>query len=181
VAVGALPMGASISTASQIIGFISFTITLLTLLKVSWGSIMTIMSAPKEARDYLDNLRQEIFELREEVKKANRRQRPRGNSDPKSSGTSLETSSIRVLNVTIKHLQHEFKRLERPFMVTAPNEDGDMDSPWTHYHSKVNYQNMDLSHRIYWLRSKGEIVDMAQRVNRILTRKIAYEMNTALA
>ena len=39
------------------------------------GSFLTIFAAPREAGDYLDNLRLELYESREDLKKANRRQR----------------------------------------------------------------------------------------------------------
>jgi len=165
---------ASLTIASQVIGFLFFTVTLLTLLGGTWNSIMTLFSAPKEARDYLDNLRQEMHELREELRKATKRQRPGSSSDATSSRTSLKSSALRVLNDTMKHLQRDFKRVKGPFLITAPGEDGDLDSPWMLYASRVNSSNMDLSHRICCLRSKGGIVDTAQRLSRILIRKIAY-------
>ena len=142
---------------------------------------MTIFAAPREARDYLDNLRQDIYELREDLKKANKRHRPRSNSEPKSgSRTSFETGALRVLNDTMKHLQREFVKLERPFL-EEPRDNEDIDSPWMHYTARVSYCNMNLSQRFAWLRSRAEVIDMAQRVDRIQTRKIAHEMQTALA
>ena len=144
------------------------------------GSFLTIFAAPREAGDYLDNLRLEIYESREDLKKANRRQRPRSNSDPKSGGrASFETGSLRVLNDTMKHPQREFVKLEKPFL-EEPRDDGDIDSPWIHYTARVNYCDMNLSQHFSWLRTRAEVIDMAQRVDRIQTRKIAHEMQTAL-
>lgn len=62
--------------ASQVIAFLSFTVSLLTLLRVTWDSIMTLFSAPSVAKDHLSNLGQEIYELEDGLRTATRRQRP---------------------------------------------------------------------------------------------------------
>ena len=170
---------APISYASSIIGFCSFAFTLLTLLRVSWGAILTIFAAPREAKDYFDNLRQELYELREDLRRTRKRHKQEDKHEPKSSKSSMETGSLRVLNDTVKHLQRDFKRLERPFLQETRDDDGDIDSAWTHYTvytAKINYCNMDLRRRITWLRSKSEANSIAERVNRIQTRRIASEI-----
>ena len=176
------PMGANLSTTSQIIGFVSFSFTLATFIRVTWGMIMTVFVAPSEASDYFNNLRQEIWELREDLKKACKRKRLRSGSEGKrgSSSNSLESSSLRVLNDTIKRIQRDFRRLERPFLLNPPQDDPDIDSPWAHYNLRTDYCHMDLSHRFRWLRSKSEVVNMAMQISRIQTRRISTEVNDLL-
>ncbi|MCJ1319342.1 hypothetical protein MMC15_004678 [Xylographa vitiligo] len=141
---------------------------------------MTIFSAPTEAQDYFGNLRQELWELREDLRKASRRNRPRRGSDHKGSGSSLESGSLRVLQDTVKRIQRRFRQLERPFLLDPERDDPDIDSAWAHYNLRTNYCNMNLSHRIRWLRSKSQIVNMAQEVSRIMIRRINAEVNNIL-
>ena len=141
---------------------------------------MTVFSAPTEAKDYFGNLRQELWELREDLRKASRRNRPRRGSDNKGSKSSLESGSLRVLQDTVKRLQRNFRELERPFLLDPERDDPDIDSAWAHYNLRTNYCDMDLSHRIRWLRSKSRIVNMAQEVSRIMVRRINAEVNSIL-
>ncbi|MCJ1294117.1 hypothetical protein MMC34_005674 [Xylographa carneopallida] len=173
-------MGSNISTASSIVGFVSFAFTFFTFIRVTEGAIMTVFSAPTEAKDYFGNLRQELWELREDLRKASRRNRPRRGSDHKGSGSSLESGSLRVLQDTVKRIQRDFRVLERPFLLDPERDDPDIDSAWAHYNLRTNYCDMDLSHRIRWLRSKSRIVNMAQEVSRIMVRRINAEVNSIL-
>ncbi|MCJ1395843.1 hypothetical protein MMC18_008729 [Xylographa bjoerkii] len=95
-------MGSNISTASIIVGFVSFAFTFFTFIRVTGGAIMTIFAAPTEAKDYFGNMRQEIWELREDLRKASKRNRPRGGSDLKGSKSSIESGSLRVVQDTVK-------------------------------------------------------------------------------
>ncbi|MCJ1377174.1 hypothetical protein MMC17_000266 [Xylographa soralifera] len=173
-------MGSSVSTASSIVGFVSFAFTFFTFIRVTGGAIMTIFSAPAEAKDYFGNLRQELWELREDLRKASKRNRPRRGSDNKGSRSSLESGSLRVLQDTVKRIQREFRELERPFLLDPERDDPDIDSAWAHYNLRTNYCDMDISHRIRWLRSKSRIVNMAQKVSRIMVRRINVEVNNIL-
>ena len=170
---------APISYASSIVGFLSFAFTLLTLLRVSWGAILTIFAAPREAKDYFDNVRQELYELREDLRRTRKRHKQEDKAESKSSKSSMESGSLRVLNDTVKHLQRDFKRLERPFLLVNRDDDRDVDSPWTHYTvytARINYCNMDLRRRVIWLRSKSEAISIVERIARIQTRRIASEI-----
>ncbi|MCJ1399574.1 hypothetical protein MMC11_002776 [Xylographa trunciseda] len=173
-------MGSNISTASSIVGFVSFAFTFFTFIRVTGGAIMTIFSAPTEAQDFFGNLRQELWELREDLRKANRRNRPRRGSDNKGSNTSIESGSLRVLQDTVKRIQRDFRELERPFLLDPERDDPDIDSAWAHYNLRTNYCDMDFGHRIQWLRSKSRVVDMAKKVNRIMVRRINSEVNSIL-
>ncbi|MCJ1235571.1 hypothetical protein MMC14_003542 [Varicellaria rhodocarpa] len=186
---------APISYASSIIGFISFFFTFLTLLRVFWASLSTLFAAPSEAHDYLDNLRQELFELGEDLRRARRRHHSRrsqgdGEKDlftTKASRRSVETGALRVLSDSLKHVTRDFHRLERPFLDDADGGGGradidpDIHTPWSHYNLRVRYCDMDLGHRIAWLQRRGKVVALAERVNRMQTRRIACEVNNLQA
>jgi hypothetical protein len=58
---------------STIIGFVSFTFTLATLLKVSWSNLMTFQAAPEEIKDTLSSLKQGLLEERRHLRKVRRR------------------------------------------------------------------------------------------------------------
>ncbi|MCJ1353142.1 MAG: hypothetical protein MMC33_003127 [Icmadophila ericetorum] len=180
----------TIATASQVIGFISFGITFLTLLRVTWGSIMTIFSAPGEAHDYLNNIRQELYELRSDLRRARKRQRATAedyHSDgdlKKAAGglgagtraVAIEFGSLRVLSDTVRHLQKQFRELERPFLVAPRDGQEDVDNAWLHYTMRVDYCDMDLAHRLSWLRRKDAIIGLAQTISRIQVRLINEEV-----
>ena len=174
-----MPSGlAPISFGSSIVGFISFAFTFLTFLRVFWDAIMTIFAAPVEAQDLFDNLRQELYELREALKKA-RKKHKRDKDESKE--YQEDRSPLRVLYDTVKHLSTNFRALERPFLERSrePFEEDDCDSAWTHYAvytAKIEYCNMDLSRRIVWLRSRSKVIDIANRVNGIQIRRIGHEL-----
>ena len=166
-----------LSLGSIIIGFISFAFTFLTPIRVFWDAIITIFAAPTEARDLFDNLRQELYELRESLKKS--RKKHKGEKE-ESKETREDRSPLRVLQDTVKHLTRDFKTLERPFLQRSwePFEEDDCDSAWTYYAvytAKIEYCHMDLSHRITWLRSRSKVIDIANRVNGIQIRRTAHE------
>lgn len=75
------------------------------------------------------------------------------------------------MNEAIKDLIHSFKVLEHPFL-TAPHEGKEKDLEWSFDATQHRY-NCDLPRRILWLRIKGDVEDIAIRLNRIQTRRIA--------
>jgi len=70
----------TISLASSTIGFISFAFTFFTFLRVFWETILTLLSAPKQMKGYLDNLRLEIHNERAYFESALRRTKSRSRS-----------------------------------------------------------------------------------------------------
>jgi len=70
----------AISLASTTVGLIGFAFTIFTFLKVFWETILTLLSAPKQMRGYLDNLRLEVHNERAYFKSALRRTRSRSRS-----------------------------------------------------------------------------------------------------
>lgn len=125
---------APIALASEIIGFISFSITLLTLLGVYSSLLSTLRSAPTRIPIVLGNLRQEIL-----AERAYLRQRIAEGRDPygvfprmmpdRRGGTAPGASTrmrqvereqegyARLLAFTVRDLWMEFRSLERPFLV----------------------------------------------------------------
>ncbi len=64
---------APLSLVSTILGFISFTFTLLTLLKVFWSNLGTFRAAPEEIPDMLSGLKQGLLEERRHLRRVRRR------------------------------------------------------------------------------------------------------------
>ena len=124
---------APISLASTTIGFVSFTFTLATLLRVFWDNFQTMSNAPTEIEDALTNLRQGLYEERLSLRKAlrhGRRRRSRsargsrGESDEKHGvmlheSRSLEPETemaLRAMSRAVKNLLKRFQKLEQPFL-----------------------------------------------------------------
>jgi hypothetical protein len=64
-----------LSLISTIFGFISFALTLSTLLKVSWGNLATFSTAPHEINDYFSSLKQGLLEERRHLRRVRKRLR----------------------------------------------------------------------------------------------------------
>ena len=92
------------------------------------------------------------------------------------SSSVSDGDKYKVLHDTLRHLQKEFRRLERPFLSREKGED-DLDTTdhWTHYTSRMDYCNMDLGHRFIWLRSKSQVLEVGNRISRIQLRRVAAE------
>jgi hypothetical protein len=109
---------APLSLASTIIGFVSFSFTIATLLRVFWGNISTVLNAHDEIHDYLSNLRVQLYEERQSLRNLRRhnkewgkRRRTKGLPLPR-----LDDLTIRSMQDTLRHLSRRFKTLERPFL-----------------------------------------------------------------
>ena len=100
--------------------------------------------------------------------------------DPKSSITRAESDFLMVLDDSTQRLERDFRKIERRFVMKVLNEEGDVNSIWTHYSSRVRYYDMGLWLRVEWFRSKGEVIEMEQRVDRITARKISHQLHIAL-
>ncbi|THY36732.1 hypothetical protein D6D01_00189 [Aureobasidium pullulans] len=107
-----------LSLASTIIGFVSFSFTLATLLRVFWGNITTVLNAHDEIHDYMSNLRVQLYEERQSLRNLRRhnkewgkRRRTKGIPLPR-----LDDLTIRSMQDTLRHLTRRFKALERPFL-----------------------------------------------------------------
>ncbi|THW66799.1 hypothetical protein D6D25_01667, partial [Aureobasidium pullulans] len=107
-----------LSLASTVIGFVSFSFTLATLLRVFWGNITTVLNAHDEIHDYMSNLRVQLYEERQSLRNLRRhnkewgkRRRTKGIPLPR-----LDDLTIRSMQDTLRHLTRRFKALERPFL-----------------------------------------------------------------
>ncbi|KAK5044453.1 hypothetical protein LTR84_011267 [Exophiala bonariae] len=113
----------SVALASQVIGFISFFITLMTLLGVYRDLISTLRTAPSSIPVALGNLRQEI-----EAERLFLQYRLQQEADPYSVFPRSRRKHRRrkrrevaqLLSLTISDLWMEFKNLERPFLIRHP-------------------------------------------------------------
>lgn len=128
-------------------------------------------------KGYLDNLRTELYGERDYFKKAMRQVRSRSKSNPRE---HVDCAPLKILNDSVRHLMQDFKRFERPFLeVTQKEEDKDVEkseeSPY-----RVKYASMDFRHRYIWLRSKNDIIALADQVTRIQSRRIAFDTNTVV-
>ncbi|TAQ85228.1 hypothetical protein B7494_g6456 [Chlorociboria aeruginascens] len=161
-----------ISLASTIVGFISFSLTLLIWLHAFWDAFLTVGSAPRQVRDQLSTLRQGLYEEREYLRRTRRRQsrsRP-----PRSPELYTEGGPSRVINDAVKDLIREFKAYERPFLI-PPHDGTEKDLEWS-WNTTQRHYNCDLPHRILWLRSKGGIESIAGKLQMLQTRRVAAEV-----
>ncbi|SMY19021.1 unnamed protein product [Zymoseptoria tritici ST99CH_1A5] len=116
------------STATGIIGLISFVFTLGTFLKVVWVNLGVMGQAPREVHSYLANLRTELLEgraniraMRKQSKKHTRAMR-KEQSGETSIGIELNDVSLKTMADTVRHLMKRCRALEQSYL--EPGEDG---------------------------------------------------------
>ncbi|KAL2051808.1 hypothetical protein ABVK25_007964 [Lepraria finkii] len=167
-----------ISYASSIVGFTSFAFTFFTFVRVFWETILTLWSAPKEMRGYMDNLRLEIQNERTYFKSALRRTRSRSRSVKKY---HEDVGPLRVLNASVKRIQRSFNRLEEPFLNETPERrEKEIDIEKSEEDYEPDYAPMTLRRRWRWMRSKSDVISIADQVNRIQTQRIACDTSNVL-
>ena len=88
-----------------------------------------------------------------------------------------EGGPTKVINDAVKDLIREFKKYEHPFLIT-PHTGREKELEWS-FDATQQYYNCDLPHRILWLRSKSGINNIAIRLERLQTRRIATEVTEA--
>jgi hypothetical protein len=162
----------SVSIASIIIGFISFSFTLAIWLHAFRESFITIGQAPDQLQDALSTLRQALYEEREYLKR--KRKIGEGRMDSKIKILYNDGGPTKVINDAVKDLIGDFKKYERPFL-DAHREGREKDLEWSFDATQQRY-NSDFAHRILWLRSKGGIQSIAEKLQKIQTRRIAVEV-----
>ena len=79
----------------------------------------------------------------------------------------------------MRNMVREFKMLERPFL-RMERDDNDIDLDKSIEIFKADYECLDASQRFAWLRTKGQIVGLAQRLDLIRSRRIAKTVDDAL-
>jgi hypothetical protein len=204
---GGLP---PISVASTTIGFISFGLTLLTLIRVTWGNIMTIMDAPTQVHYSLANLKQALYEERAAVHRATKlalRRRDNAliqdpmlplHSNRKSAHLDPDGgysgASLKIMQETVRKLCRDFRRLERPFLrpdlpITREGWESQKEKSLQEEAERYRYQeegftgdycNLTLGKRIVWLRSKTAVNSLWISLERIQMRRVARECTEAL-
>jgi hypothetical protein len=143
-----------------------------------WNGLLTLISAPHEIPDAFSTLRQGLYEEREYLKRVRRRRE----GSLKSASTShkslyYEGGPTKVMSNALKDLIHDFKSYEHPFLVT-PHEGREKELEWSFDATQQAYR-CDLWHRMMWLRSKGGVNSIADKLLRIQTRRIAVEVTEA--
>ena len=161
---------APISYASSIVGFTSFAFTFFTFVRVFWETILTLWSAPRQMVAYLDQLRIEIHNERAYFKSALRRTRSRSRSVKKY---HEDITPLKILNSSVRRIHREFSRLEEPFLDVSPSraeKDVERESEES---VNTDYAPMTLGRRWKWMRTKNNIISIADQVNRIQTQRVA--------
>ena len=161
---------APISYGSSIVGFVSFAFTFFTFVKVFWETILTLWSAPKQMRSYLDQLRIELRNERAYFKSALRRTRSRSRSVKKY---HEDIAPLKILNNSVRRLHRAFVKMEEPFLTVPPykvEKDVERDSEES---DSADYAPMTLGRRWRWMRTKSDIISIADQVDRIQTQRIA--------
>lgn len=161
---------APISYGSSIVGFTSFAFTFFTFVRVFWETILTLWSAPKQVVGYLDQLRIEIHNERAYFKSALRRTRSRSRSVKRY---HEDIAPLKTLNSSVRRIHRAFIRLEEPFLNVSPSnaeKDVERDSEES---ADTDYAPMTLGRRWRWMRTKNDIISIADQVNRIQTQRVA--------
>ena len=161
---------APISYASSIVGFTSFAFTFFTFVRVFWETILTLWSAPRQVVSYLDQLRTEIHNERAYFKSALRRTKSRSRSVRRY---HEDVAPLKILNSSVRRIHRVFSKLEEPFLnvpVSKAEKDVERESEES---LNTDYAPMTLGRRWRWMRTKSDIISIADQVNRIQTQRIA--------
>ena len=167
----------SIFVASAIVGFLSFSFTFFTFLRVFWESLITIWSAPAERKVILDNLRSELYGERDYFKGAMRSSKMKSKGGTRS---HHDVGTLKLLNDSVKHLMHEFKKLEAPFLRDPPSRK-EMDVEKVEPSLRGDYLDMGLGLRYIWMRTKPNIIALANDITRIQMRRVTFDTGCALS
>lgn len=169
---------ASISVASIIIGFISFAFTLGTFFRVFWQEFQGFWSAPKQAHLVLSNIRQTLYEEKQQLRREKRHHRSDSRSMSRKRAEE-DDGRLKLLRVTMRNVVREFKRLEKPFLAD-PDQDTGIELDYSSGDFSPRYCTVDVRHRLTWLRTKGNILSLSETLQRLQTRRIARDVNEAV-
>ncbi|MCJ1464255.1 hypothetical protein MMC07_002868 [Pseudocyphellaria aurata] len=134
-------------------------------------------AAPREIRGYLDSIRSELYGERDYFKAARRSSKSKGKGVSRS---HHEVGPLKILNDSVKHLMHKFKNLEEPFLRYPPSRK-EMDMEKSEPSLRAEYSDMSLGLRYIWLRTKPELISLANDVTRIQMRRVAFDTGSVLA
>lgn len=79
-----------------------------------------------------------------------------------------------MLNDALKDLIVDFKNYEAPFLITR-HEGREKDLEWS-FDATQRYYRCDFPDRLRWLRVKGNVTDIAVKLQWLQTRRIAVEV-----
>lgn len=79
-----------------------------------------------------------------------------------------------MINDAVKDLIRDFKAYERPFLETE-HTGREKELEWS-FDATQQYYRCDVFHRVLWLRSKGGVQSIAEKLQKIQTRRIAVEV-----
>ena len=161
---------APISYASSIVGFTSFAFTFFTFVRVFWETILTLWAAPKQIMSYLDQLRIEIHNERAYFKSALRRTRSRSRSVKRY---HEDIAPLKVLNGSVRRIHRRFIKLEEPFLNVSTSKVEKHVERDSEESVDTDYAPMTFGRRWRWMRTKSDIISIADQVNRIQTQRIA--------
>ncbi|KAI9751554.1 MAG: hypothetical protein M4579_006009 [Chaenotheca gracillima] len=188
--------------ASEVLGYISFVFTLATVIRVFWDSLNTFWGAPVEIPNFLVTVKQELYEEREYLRRARRRERAellrssrspsrvRGNGGGRLARTMTGTDGgapVKAMSDSLRRLCREFRELERPFLSNPDRQQDEGDDfddvekyPTQRPGSEYACQSMDVRRRISWTWRKGQAVEMLRTLTRMQTRRITREVSDVL-
>ena len=198
----ALPQAAT--TASTIIGYVSFAVTLATLIRVTWSELSTLMSAPRQVHYTLSNLKEALWEEHEAVRhlarqtrRASRRRRQSGSS-ARASKSYLDRQDLpygfhsgadfNILRDSVSALCQRFSEIERPYLAEglvpkSKQTDWDDVETATRYERdgfQADYCPMTLRLRLSWLRTRGEVDRLWVMLTRLQQRRMLGQITDAV-
>lgn len=80
---------------------------------------------------------------------------------------------------TVERVHRDFNRLEAPFFIESP-ETTEKDIERSEVSDDTHYAPMTLLRRWRWMRSKSDVIILADQVNRIQTQRIACDASNIL-
>ena len=128
----------------------------------------------------LGNLRQQLYEEKEQLRKARSKRRHSTNrrkskEERNSHGGDATDVSLKLMNDALRDMCRSFKSIEQPFL-QDPRADKDLDNPYDYDWPERAYYRCDLYHRFMWVNRKSNVVNLLQSVTRIQTRRMAQEL-----
>ena len=118
----------------------------------------------------MDQLRIEIHNERAYFKSALRRTKSRSRSVKRY---HEDVAPLKILNSSVRRIHRQFIKMEEPFLDISPSraeKDVERDSEES---VDTNYAPMTLGRRWRWMRTKSDIISIADQVNRIQTQRVA--------
>ena len=77
-------------------------------------------------------------------------------------------------------MMREFKKQEEPFLRDPPSKK-EMDVEKSDFTVRGDYVDMGIGLRYVWLRTKPDVIALADQVTRIQTRRLAFDTGCVLS